>query len=57
MAFSGAHNMRNPVFVLWLIVAAMLTFVLARGIGQAFTAHDVAEDAVIELLREEGCTA
>ncbi|MEO9189054.1 MAG: 3-dehydroquinate synthase [Acetobacteraceae bacterium] len=34
-----------------------LTFVLARGIGQAFTAHDVAEEAVTELLRDEGCTA
>ncbi len=33
-----------------------LTFVLARGIGQAFTARDVPEDAVIALLRNEGCT-
>lgn len=34
-----------------------LIFVLARGIGQAFTAPDVAEDAVMELLRDEGCEA
>jgi shikimate kinase/3-dehydroquinate synthase len=32
-----------------------LTFVLARGIGQAFTSRDVPEAAVTELLREEGC--
>jgi len=32
-----------------------LTFVLVRGIGQAFTARDVPEDAVAELLRNEGC--
>ncbi len=34
-----------------------LTFVLARGIGQAFTARDVPEAAVVEVLREEGCAA
>ena len=34
-----------------------LTFVLARGIGQAFTASDVPLDAVVELLRDEGCDA
>jgi shikimate kinase/3-dehydroquinate synthase len=34
-----------------------LRFVLARGIGQAFTATDVPEDAVTELLRDAGCTA
>ena len=34
-----------------------LKFVLARGIGQAFTAGDVPMHAVTELLREEGCTA
>ena len=34
-----------------------LTFVLARAVGQAFTARDVPEQAVIELLREEGCAA
>ena len=33
-----------------------LTFVLARGIGQAFTARDVPEDGVVALLRDEGCT-
>jgi len=34
-----------------------LHFVLTRGIGQAFTSADVPLDAVIELLREEGCGA
>ena len=34
-----------------------LTFVLVRGIGQAFTHRDVPEDAVVELLRSEGCEA
>ena len=34
-----------------------LKFVLARGIGQAFTATDVPMDAVAELLRDEGCEA
>ena len=33
-----------------------LTFVLARGIGQAFTARDVPEDVVVSLLHQEGCT-
>jgi shikimate kinase/3-dehydroquinate synthase len=32
-----------------------LTFVLARGIGQAFTARDVPESAVLEVLRAAGC--
>lgn len=32
-----------------------LTFVLVRGIGQAFTARDVPVEAVVELLRDEGC--
>ncbi len=32
-----------------------LKFVLARGIGQAFTATDVPEAAVVEVLREAGC--
>jgi shikimate kinase/3-dehydroquinate synthase len=32
-----------------------LKFVLARGIGQAFTAGDVPGEAVTALLREEGC--
>ena len=34
-----------------------LNFVLARGIGQTFTAADVPTTAVTELLRDEGCTA
>ncbi len=34
-----------------------MTFVLARGIGHAFTARDVPEAAVIDLLRAEGCEA
>ena len=32
-----------------------LHFVLTRGIGQAFTSADVPPDAVLDLLREEGC--
>ena len=34
-----------------------LKFVLARGIGQAFTSGDVPVEAVTELLRDESCTA
>ena len=34
-----------------------LKFVLARGIGQTFTAGDVSVEAVTELLRDEGCGA
>ena len=34
-----------------------LHFVLARGVGQAFTSADVPEEAVVGLLREEGCDA
>ena len=34
-----------------------LTFVLARGIGEAVTQGDVAEDEVVGLLRAEGCAA
>ena len=34
-----------------------LHFVLARGIGQAFTSADVPVEAVTELLRDEGCAA
>jgi shikimate kinase / 3-dehydroquinate synthase len=34
-----------------------LKFVLARGIGQAFTSADVPVEAVTELLRDEGCGA
>jgi shikimate kinase/3-dehydroquinate synthase len=34
-----------------------LKFVLARGIGEAFTSADVPEAAVMELLRDEGCAA
>ena len=32
-----------------------LHFVLTRGIGQAFTSADVPPDAVLDLLRDEGC--
>lgn len=34
-----------------------LHFVLTRGIGQAFTSADVPPDAVMDLLRDEGCGA
>ena len=34
-----------------------LRFVLARGIGSAFTASDVPEHAVADLLRAEGAEA
>jgi shikimate kinase / 3-dehydroquinate synthase len=34
-----------------------LNFVLARGIGQAFTKSDVPAEAVVDLLRAEGCDA
>jgi shikimate kinase/3-dehydroquinate synthase len=34
-----------------------LNFILARGIGQAFTSADVQAEAVVDLLRDEGCTA
>ncbi len=34
-----------------------LKFVLARGIGQAFTSADVPVEAVTDLLRDEGCGA
>jgi shikimate kinase/3-dehydroquinate synthase len=34
-----------------------LKFVLARGIGQAFTSDDVPAATVTELLRDEGCAA
>jgi shikimate kinase/3-dehydroquinate synthase len=36
---------------------ASLRFVLLRGPGEAFTAADVPEEAVVALLREEGCAA
>jgi shikimate kinase / 3-dehydroquinate synthase len=32
-----------------------LHFVLSQGIGQAFTSSDVPPDAVVDLLRDEGC--
>ena len=32
-----------------------LAFVLARGIGQAFTSRDVPQEAVLAVLREAGC--
>jgi shikimate kinase/3-dehydroquinate synthase len=34
-----------------------LTFILARGIGQAFTRRDVPEDEVTSVLRRAGCDA
>ena len=34
-----------------------LAFVLARGIGQAFTATDIAEAPILAVLREAGCEA
>ncbi|HEY1932895.1 MAG TPA: 3-dehydroquinate synthase [Acetobacteraceae bacterium] len=34
-----------------------LNFVLVRGIGDAFTSADVPVEAVIDLLRDEGCAA
>jgi len=34
-----------------------LKFVLARGIGQAFTSSDVSAEAVTDLLRDAGCDA
>ncbi len=34
-----------------------LKFVLVRGVGQAFTSSDVPSEAVVELLRDEGCEA
>ena len=34
-----------------------LHFVLARGIGQAFTSADVPEHMVVGLLRDAGCSA
>jgi shikimate kinase/3-dehydroquinate synthase len=33
-----------------------LQFVLARGIGQACTSADVPTEAVLDLLRDEGCS-
>jgi shikimate kinase/3-dehydroquinate synthase len=34
-----------------------LTFILARGIGQAFTRNDVPVEAVEAVLRDAGCEA
>ena len=34
-----------------------LTFVLVRGIGKAFTAREVAEETVLDVLRAAGCEA
>ena len=41
----------------WLPGSIALHFVLARGIGQAFTSADVPPEAVMDLLRDEGCGA
>ena len=58
-------GMLNRRFSAGRLVAAMrrdkkirdgaLRFVLARGVGQAFTSSDVLEEAVVDLLRSEGC--
>ncbi len=63
----SAPGMLNRRFSAERLVAAMkrdkkmrdgtLHFVLVRGIGQAFTTGDVPEEAVLDLLREEGCAA
>jgi shikimate kinase/3-dehydroquinate synthase len=37
--------------------AGRLSFVLARGIGQAFTTADVPDEAVRQVLQEAGCSA
>lgn len=60
-------GMLNRRFSAGNLVAAMhrdkktrdgkLRFVLAHGIGQAFTSSDVPPEAVTALLREEGCVA
>ena len=34
-----------------------LHFVLVRGVGEAFTSADVPAEAVVELLRDDGCDA
>ena len=58
-------GMLNRRFSAERLVAAMrrdkktrdgrLRFVLVRGVGEAFTSGDVPEDAVVGLLRDEGC--
>jgi shikimate kinase/3-dehydroquinate synthase len=34
-----------------------LAFILARGLGQAFTTRDVPPEAVLAVLRDAGCDA
>ena len=60
-------GMLNRRFSAARLVAAMrrdkkmrdgqLHFVLARGVGHAFTSGDVPPEAVLDLLRDEGCDA
>ena len=67
MGLPSEPSMLNRRFSAGRLVAAMrrdkkmrdgaLHFVLARGIGQAFTTSDVPEAAVMDLLRDEGCEA
>jgi len=52
-AASLLHHMRHDKKVR----DGAITFVLARGIGQAYTSRDVPAEAVIDLLRAEGCAA
>ena len=67
VGLASGPGMLNRRFSASRLVAAMrrdkkmrdgrLHFVLARGIGQAFTSADVPGEAVDELLRDEGCDA
>ena len=67
MGLPSDPGMLNRRFSAGNLVAAMrrdkkmrdgkLHFVLARGIGQAFTTSDVPEAAVLDLLRDQGCDA
>ncbi len=67
VGLASEPGMLNRRFSAGRLVAAMrrdkkmrdgrLHFVLARGVGQAFTSGDVPEDAVVALLRDEGCEA
>ncbi len=67
MGLPSEPGMLNRRFSASALIASMrrdkkmrdgaLHFVLARGIGQAFTTADVPEGAVVELLRGEGCEA
>ena len=62
----SSPGMLNRRFDAARLVAAMrrdkktrdgrLTFILARGIGQAFTTDDVSEPEILEFLKSESCT-